>query len=403
MLSLLLVAISVFQAWRYSKTTIDPDLAMFTLWGITGSAYGRDFVDCKTPGVHLYYLLLSKVVGRDIERIRFANHLLMGLGGVLIYAVSGNFYYGLAFTVLVNSGFLYAFHGNVGQIPALLIALGLIVRNEWLSLILFTLAVGYEPKLLPSFGILMVLNGWYLPAAIMLIIGTAAFLALRKLPWFQWIWESSVIIPVRMAKTAQGKYPYMPFFTANCLAYFLPWVLLAVLTRPDWRFWIPAAAYVIFISIGRVIRPNHLLPLVGWVAVSCSPTTAVVLTLVDWAAAGLYLGNIWMRFYPRLEMHNDHAMRAGEWLKDKPGKLWVNDIHSGVYIYAGKPVAYGLAEQVEIRDVATERRQAWRKRMKADMPEWIAQGPYPGWDFRGVGYQQVAATKGSGYQIWKKE
>ena len=86
----LLLLISLYTAWRYSKLEVDPDWAYFNLWGFTGAKYGKDFPDCKTPFIHLYYLGLSKIVGADVSRIKFANHFLMGLGGIAVYLLSDN-------------------------------------------------------------------------------------------------------------------------------------------------------------------------------------------------------------------------------------------------------------------------------------------------------------------------
>ena len=88
---LVLMAIATFMAWRLSKTEADPDFAMFSLSGFTGSWYGRDFADCKTPMIHLWYHLLHKISNGSIERVKFLHHFILGMVGTLYYAITGSF------------------------------------------------------------------------------------------------------------------------------------------------------------------------------------------------------------------------------------------------------------------------------------------------------------------------
>jgi len=128
----LLLLVDLFYAWRYAGITIDPDFAMFNFASFTGSWYGRDFVDCKSPAIHIWYWILAKIVGVDIIRIRILHTFLIGLPGVIFYILTGNFWCALAFIVIVNSGWLYAFHGNVGQQAAGYILLALQSRTAGL-------------------------------------------------------------------------------------------------------------------------------------------------------------------------------------------------------------------------------------------------------------------------------
>lgn len=392
----ILLAVSLFHAWRYSRTSIDPDWAYFNLWGFTGSVYGRDFADCKTPLIHLWYLGLSKLVGRSIPVVRFTNHFLIGSVGVLIYFLTGNFLAALSFTVLVNSGWLLAFHGNVGQVPAALIALSF-ASPAPLAGILWIAAVLFEPKLLPSFLVAAFFN---LPLSVFLQFitflfgaGFITYVLLHEKEWFRRLWESSVVIPARMARNRKGGFykAWMPWFTSNSSLYLLPWLGFAILAKPDFLYWLPALAYLLFIVSGKIVRQNHLIPLIPFIAFSGLDALHVyLLAFVDFASAGFYFGNIWARFYPALEEVNGEAETVGGWLREKPGTVYVNGIHSGIYIHACRPVQFGFAEQIEIREVAHERRQKMIEGWRKSPPDWVVSGKIPGITFKPVGYQRQA-------------
>jgi len=394
-------------AWRYAKAPADPDYALFNLPAICGSWYGRDFPDCKTPAIHVWFWLLSKIVGRDIARIKFAHHFIIGAAGsTLVLLLQGNFWKALAFATLINSAWLYAFHGNVGQVPALLVLGSLLIANQpWLAAGLALAAVLFEPKLLPSFGAMVIIYGWWLPAAIYAAIGAICWLLLQRREIGRWIWESSVTIPMRIA-AARGKqgwsYPWVPWYTAVALLYLLPWTVAAVWSRSDLIFWIPAVIYMIVISLGKVIRNNHLLPIVPWIALAIGmPEWVLALTAIDWLTSGLYLGNLWFRFYPSINQSVHDARVAGEWLKDKPGSLWSNGMFSAcVYLYSGKPVDYGLTENIEVREVAHERVKAMKRMWKGNPADWIVETDNPLVRFTGKGYSLVGEL--ATVKIWRR-
>ena len=390
-LSLSLLLISAYYAWRYSKTSVDPDWAYFNLYAFTGSLYGRDFADCKTPGVHIWYWLLSRLVGRDVKRVKFANHFLLGAVGVILFVMTGNYWSSLAYTVLINSGWLLAFHGNVGQVPAALVSLAM-VAHPAVSFVLWILAVLYEPKLLLSFSVVAVLKGWW----IALPFASAGYLLaiiFWEKQWFRWLWESSVTIPSRIGKSRHNEM-WFPWFTSNPVLYLLPWIFLGV--KAGWFYWLPAIVYVVVICLGRAIRSNHFIPLIPWIALSgISPMFVLGLAIIDFISSGLYLGDIWLRYYPALGDMNEDARAIGEWLKDKAGSLYVNGIHSGIYIHARKPLSLGMTEQIEIREVAKERRAEMVRRWKETPPDWVVIGDVPGVTFKPVGYSKVATVNTS--------
>jgi hypothetical protein len=218
--------------------------------------------------------------------------------------------------------------------------------------------------------------------------------------WLWWLWESSVLIPLRMAKYRR-KEAWIPPYTAQPLLYILPWMVAAVWWKPDILYWLPVLIFVIVTAAGRVVRPNHLLPLAGWIAMSgIHPAAVMALSAVDWASAGFYFGDIWFRFYPWLGDMNRVAEAAGKWLRDKKGSLWVNGLHTAVYIHARKPVPFGMAEQIEINGVAIERRKEMTRRFKQAPPDWVVD-----WDntlvtFVKTGYQCVNPK--DEIKVWKK-
>jgi len=297
----LLLGVSAFVAYRYSKSEIDPDLALFNMAAFTGSWYGRDFIDCKPPAIHLWFWLLAKIVGKNIQRVRFAHHFLLGACGILVAYLTNSFWNGLAFTVLINSAWVYAFHGNVGQVPAVAVAIALVAPSGWIAVAALGLAVFFEPKLLLTLILIVALQGYWIPALVYLA-AAAILLLLIPRQWLRWTWESSFTIPKRMGKLRVEHRLYadwVPWYSSQAMLYILPWVYLAVVARPEWQYWLPAVAYALMIGYSKVIRQNHMLPLVAWiVCAGISPLAILALVALDFVSAGLYLGDIWLRHSP---------------------------------------------------------------------------------------------------------
>ncbi len=389
------LALALWYAWRYSRAEIDPDWAMFNLQAFTGSRYGRDFLDCKTPLIHWWYYAIARVVGRDVGRVRFAHHLLVSLPGIIVGGWAG-----LAFVTLVNSGWLWAFHGNVGQVPAGLVFIGLLSGDPWVGGLCVGLAVASEPKLLPSAAVMFIVNGWYLPGAVYAVIAGAVALCIRLLSREYWgyLTEANLTIARRMTTfrremAAQGQ---TMFHASTGVLYILPWLVFAVQARPDWRYWLAPALFVGVTLAGLAVRNNHALPLAGWIAAAgLPPGVTLALIAADLISARLYLPDLWKTFYGGLSGPNQDARIVGEWLRDKPGRLWVDGLMTNIYIYARKPIEYGLNEQAEIREVAHERREKWRQAFKASPPEWVVLGFAPGYEFTGAGYRLEAQTSAS--------
>jgi hypothetical protein len=315
----------------------------------------------------------------------------------MIYTgLTGDVWGGLAFIILVHSGFLLAFHGNVGDIPAGLILLALTIKNPWVAFGLFILATLYEPKLIVALIAWWASGGFWWQSVVYGLIGLAGLglIWYAKHDWFEWLVEANITIPKRMNKSRKGGYPWMPSFTSVCFLYLGMWVTHAGIINHDIIYWFPPLLYLLFMFAGRVIRPNHLLPIIAWVAASgLDPVYVLALSSVDIIAAGFYISDIWMRFYPGLRDVIKEARSIGEWLKDKPGVLWVNSMYSEIYIWSKKPPVYGMTEQVEIANVATERRQIMRNRFVKNPPEWVvADGRTAGVIFDYGGYHAVAKS-----------
>lgn len=392
---LLLFAINLFYAWRYAPIDIDPDFALFSITGQTGAWYGRDYVDCKSPLVHIWFWLLSKIWG-SVYGVRFLHFTITGLPGLIYTHLTGDFWGGLAFVVLIHTGFLLTFHGNVGDIPAGLILLALVVQNPWVAFGLFSVAVIYEPKLIVALIAWGASGGFWWQSMAYLIVGIVGLglLWYFKHEWFEWLVEANLTIPKRMNKNRTGLYRWMPSFTANGMLYIGMWVAVAVIGKMDLVYWLPPLAFLLFMFSGHVVRPNHLIPLVPWLAASgLNPAPVIALFGVDTVSAGFYLGDIWNRFYPGLRDVIKESRDIGEWLKEKSGLLWVNSIHSEIYTWSGKPPQYGMTEQIEIASVATERRKKMRVRLVKNPPDWVVVQPgMMSLQFESKGYHPVARS-----------
>lgn len=399
-----LLTLNIYIAWRYSKMPVESDFGIFAMWGMTGAVYGRDFVDCKSPGVHTWLMLLAKIK-RDIKLVRFLHFFVTGAPALVYYIVTHDTAGALAFLILVHSGWLYAFHGNVGDIPAGLIFLALITGNTWAFIGLLVAATLYEPKLVvaTSLMVLIRIQDVWLPSLVYgsVLAVSAAILYYKYRQVFDWIVESAYTIPKRMIGSRKGLYKFMPPYTAIPLMYILPWLFAGMYAKPELLYWLPAIALLAFQFVGKVIRPNHLLPLVAWIAAAgIRPEIVYALATVDLLSSAGYTGNIWARFYPGLDKITRDSKRVGEWLSDKSGTLWVNSMWAQIYLYANKKPTYGMMEIIEVNDVATERREIMNKNISNTPPDWIVtdETARVGYDYRN--YRNVA--KVSDFIVYKR-
>jgi hypothetical protein len=371
------VVFTLYQAWIYSRMDIELDFAVWALWGVTGAKYGKDFIDCKSPGVHLWYLLLSKIK-KYHQVMRLVHYTVLTLLGLIYFLITKNAGNTIAFIVLVHSAWIYAFNGNVGDIPAGLILIALVIGNPWLAVLLLGIAAFYEPKLLPSVAAIVILNfsTMWLPATIGVVLAllAAAYIWYFHHPTWDNLVYSNITLGARMTKYRKGLYPWMPNFTARTFLYLAPWFAAAIYARPDWKYWLPCVLYIVFIAFGKVIRTQHMMPVVAWIAgAGIMPELVYALVFVDWFTAGFYIGNIWHRFYPEMEVRIGDAKKVGLYVKDKPGVLWVNSSNPEIYIWAKKKPPYGFLELVEINDVSVERRKVMNERITHNPPDLIVQ------------------------------
>ncbi len=376
---LLLVALNAYISSVYARIDVEPDFATFAMWGVTGARYGKDFVDCKTPLVHSWLALLGKLCKQRIVYMRLIHFLVTGAPATIYYALTKDFAGALAFLVMVHSGWLLAFHGNVGDLPAGMIFLALIVPGPWIKMGLLVLATLYDPKLIAATGLMTLfsITKLWLPAVVYsgVVLIALAFVWKYKHSLWELLVESSFTIPARMQKSRKGLYTWMPTYTGIGFIYLLPWVGAAVLSKPEILYWIPPLAFLLFQFTGRVVRQNHLIPLVAWVAASgIRPEFVYALAATDFISSGLYLPDIWKRFYTGLADLIKDAKAVGLWLADKPGTLWVNTMHTEIYLWAKKPPVHGMMEVIEVHAVAKERRRIMENKISKSPPDWIVVG-----------------------------
>jgi hypothetical protein len=371
---LLLVALNLWVAWRFSRQPIGQDLGIWMLWGFTGARPYRDYVDCKPPGIHLWCWLLSRVSGRRLRLAQFLHHVAIGGFAIAAYRLTGRLDAGLLFTALAQSAWLHAYLTWLEPMAAGLLMLALLL-GPWPSTICLALCVFFDLKLAPSAFLLFVLRGWWLPLGVA-ALSAAALLAVCRLLWpaqFAEVWYGAVTVARRIARQRrQGGQRIRPSWGqefAMPLLLVAPAVAAAAWTRPDPVLWAVLATYVCVNLMGRVWRPYHWLPLAAC-AVAAPPEAALVLA-AEWIASGLYLGDLLRRTRPTSAPGLLSAQALGQKLRSLPGTLWVDGESTQIYVYAHKQPAWTV-EQVEIRWVIPERR-AWDA--GREPPELLVVGP----------------------------
>jgi len=146
-----------------------------------------------------------------------------------------------------------------------------------------------------------------------------------------------------------------------------------------------------------------MIPLAAWIALSGMPWLAVCAIIAwEWISSGFYIGDIWKRHYGALWRDNVDVREIGEYLRNEEGRLWVNDYHPGVYIYARKKCDWFLTEQAEMNTVLTERREKMSKLFTERPPDIIVQGKKCGAKFDPRGYKLVAKHRDGSYQVYRR-
>jgi len=383
---------------------------MFNLWGFTGARFGEGFFDCKMPGIHLFYLLITKIVGKSVPRVRFMSTVVVSIPGIILYYMTGSFWIGLAFITMINSGWLLSFHGNVGQIPAGLMAISMVSHDPWLSIPLWLGSLFVESKAIVLMIPLFLFNGWYLQLGIAFGIAGLVAILIRLLYPKVWgyLWEANIVIAGRLRQyrinCIKNECVYGDNYMCSGLGHILPWVLIGVANKPDIAYWIPIAMYMALIFFGIAVRPNHFIVLIPWVILAGIPWQIVLaLCAADVLSALGYWKHIWIRFYPAIHNMNYEGREIGLYLKDKPGTLWVNSMNTGIYVYAQKKPYNGFCEQVEMNDTVHERRKAWVEKWKENPPDWVVKGVGSGYKFEPRAGYKLVAKDDYGNKIYQKE
>jgi hypothetical protein len=399
-----LLAIVAWTAYNYSKQPPDPDWGYFHLQGFTGSKWGKDFEDIKSPLVHWVNLVFTKVFGKykTVSRVRFLEYFVYGSVGAVYFLATGNFGAALLYLVMVNTPWLWAFTGNVSQFPAAMIMLGFAFPP--LAPLFWGFVVMYEPKMILPYMAMAVIYGWWIATFIWGVIAVILVLYLWKFQKEYWGWcvEAFYTMPKDMDRKRKGLYStWVTWWMANAMLYISPIFVLAVWYKPDILFWIPVIVYLLFIARGRVVRPHHVIQIIPWIAVAGIPFPIVLLfVLVDFFASGFYLGDWWQRHYVSLRDAVYESKNAGLWLKDKPGSIYVFGMHSEVYVWAEKPVPYGFCMQIEVRE-SSKRVRDLQREFRINPPNWVCETPSPNvLEFGKNGFQLI--TKGNMCKIWRR-
>jgi len=399
--SLILLSISLYFGWRYSKEPADMDFAYLHFEGFIGSWYGRDYVDVKSPVPHLVNWCFVKLGRNSIPATKFIEHTAYALPGLVYYLSTGQFFPALVFTYMINSGWLWAFHGNVSQFPAGMIMLSFAFpQYGW---VFWGLAVAYEPKLVIAYIPFAVISGWWWQSALWAVIAVAIVCGLYffKNQWFLYCKEAMWDLSRKLNAYRKGIYDqWVPYWQATEMVSITPWMILAVVSNPSIIFWITPIVYLFTLASGKAIRGNHLLVLIPFIAVSnINPALVLLLLATDFYSGGFYLRDIWFRFYQVFRNPLHDVMGAGLYLRDKPGTMFAFGMHSQIYIYANKPLMYGCPMQIEIRENSPRYREL-PKKFRQNPPDWVVETDLNNMMyFNPNGYALV--LKGDTIKVWR--
>jgi hypothetical protein len=98
------------------------------------------------------------------------------------------------------------------------------------------------------------------------------------------------------------------------------------------------------------------------------------------------------------------SVDLGRVLAEKDGVVWINCIDTELYIYADKPVPYGMCEQAEICSIVGEtRRNEMKRRWLEKSPDWVVLGSDPtAVRFDPQGYHVFGKSKSEYYLVYRK-
>jgi hypothetical protein len=372
----LVLAANLWIASCYSRLPIGQDEGIWLLWGTTGARPYLDHVDCKPPGVHVWGWLLARIARGDIATMKWLHHATIGLFAAAIVVATSSLEAGLAFTTLTHSVRVFGNHAWVEQLSAGFLALGLLSPSIPSAGFLW-IACGFNAKLAaPALLWLVLERRWLgLSAFIALGLGTAALVFALSPTLSRAIWYGAVTVPKRMVawrkSIGESILPRIDLDLANALMVTMPLTILAIVSRPTLALWAPAALYGLVNLAGRSWRPYHFVPLAAFASVA-EPHLAWVIFLADWVAAAGYRGDVIARARPSVARRMHQARQVGAHVRRLPGRLWVIEEFTQIYVYAGKRPASRIVEQVEIRHVIDDR----RAQVPFDAADLVVLGPH---------------------------
>ncbi len=360
---MLVGAVNLWIAWRYSRLPLGQDEGLWMLWGWTGAVPYRDHVDCKPPGIHCWLWLLGRITGRNIGLTRFLHYVAVGCAAVAVTLAADSLAAGLLFTILALSSFLDAHHAWVEQLGAVFLVAALLSSDPIAPLFLL-LAIAFDLKLVPSALVITLLNQWWTGAGFAIVILTGTLILCRVLAprTLSAVWYSLVTVPRRMVQERKRRggtvFPAWTRYFSTPLLLVGPSVVVGLSSRPSVSLWLAVLAYLIVNSVGRIWRPYHWIPFAAFCAASePGPLVAVAaLAIGEWAVAGAYFPDPEQARSQSVARAMNAARVVGLRLREQPGSLWVVGEFTQIYVYARKRPVRKAVDQVEIRDVVPERR-----------------------------------------------
>lgn len=384
----IIMALNAWIAFRYAFQPLGPDEGIWMLSGWTGARYGRDYVDCKPPGIHIWFWLLAKLTKRNIWAAKFLHHLTVGVLIVISYLLSGSFGTALMATAILQSGWLRAYQSWQDQVSGVLLLLVVLSPPYWAAA-LVALACFFNVKAVIG-GIYLLLAGYWIPSIVVASVAGAivGLLYIIRSNVVSDVWISSIDVPRRMATFRKQYFPFQIAFGPMLLI--VPFILVSLYTSMDYRVWATVMAYCVLNAWGRVWRSNHWLPLGLLAALMPSPEVAFVVLAAEWVSCRFYMGNVWSITYPEITQQLLEARMVGERMREEQGSVWCNTFHTQIYVYSQKKPVWNQVEQLEIADVTPERGRDRDMLLRKSPPKWIIIGPG---SIKGQprGYQSVGA------------
>jgi hypothetical protein len=398
---LLLAALNLGIAWRYSSLPLGQDEGLWLLWGFTDAVPYHDYVDCKPPGIHLWLRVLALMTGKRLWLTRFMHHATIGVIAVIATAFTHNLNVGIAYTALAQSAWLLSYHAWVECLSSAFLLLALLIQQPWVATACVGLAILFNLKLAPASVLLLVLSGFWFPLIVLTSLagGIFVFWSWLDAKSFREVWYGSIVVAKRMLEWRkshnQDSLPHWDHFFATPLL-LVSLALVAIVMSEEPMLWFVAAIYISTNLLGRIWRPYHWIPIAAVFAAAAPPIAFYVL-IAELVASGLYLGDVVSRVQPQAASLMHAARSIGEQVRLMNGSLWVNSEFTQIYVYSRKRPAYSFVEQVELRHVIPERRENLSIESRPDI---LVMGPAP-FLFAPSGYQMV--LRHGGFVVFRSD